>query len=500
MGHSPIAIAPFWARLRHIDLALAIVTLLTLGGLGLRAIGLNSDLWYDEIQALVATSRQPVLKILTTYYGDIQHQLNSILVHIAVVALGESAWTVRLPAFVFGVATIPILFVLAQTITNTRDGLLASAFLTVSYHHVWFSQNSRGYTALLFWTLVCTLLFYRGIESRRWPAFLVYSVAAALGAYTHPTFVFIVIGHGAVTVILGLESFRRGGEDRRWIALPIAAILLSGLLTLALYAPIIGQVAHYYQHKPGTMNVVSTPGWALLETLRGLQLGLGSQLVLWAGTLFVVCGLWGFWRENRLAFLLLVIPALAMGLGMIAMRGSMYPRYLFLLLGFGILIVVRGAMVLGDLLARLGNPHRDATLGRVLGLACSLVLIVASAASLGRVYRHPKQDFSGAMRYIETERRDAEPVMTAGAAAWPYQNYYGRNWPKLMDCQQIESICGQARRVWLVYTFPRYIEDETPGLMDAIGLHFKTVRVFPGTLNDGEVFVCVKDVAERASP
>jgi hypothetical protein len=128
-----------------------------------------------------------------------------------------------------------------------------------------------------------------------------------------------------------------------------------------------------------------------------------------------------------------------------------------------------------------------------------LLGIAASAATLGRVYRHPKQDFSGAMRFVESERQAAEPVLTAGAAAWPYQNYYRRDWPKLKDREQIESVCSHARRVWLVYTFPRYIEHETPGLMGAIGLHFQTIRVFPGTLNDGDVFVCVKDVAKPAS-
>jgi uncharacterized membrane protein len=494
---SSIARSP--APLTPLHPAVWALTLLTLVGLALRVIGLNSDLWYDEIYALVVSSRPPLREILTTYYGDIQHPLNSALVHVAIVALGESAWTVRLPAVIFGVATIPLLFLLGRAIGTAREGLLAAAFVAVSYHHVWFSQNARGYTALLFWTLLCTLLFYRGIELRRWPVFLVYSVAAALGAYTHPTFVFIVVGHAAVILVLAAQSLRGGGEDRRWLALPIAAIVLSGLLTLALYAPIVAQVAHYYQHSSGKMKAVSTPAWAALETLRGLQLGLGSQLVLGAGAVFVGCGLWGFWRENRLAFLLLVLPAVMMVLGVVGMRGSMYPRYLFLLLGFGILIVVRGAMVLGDLLRRLGNPRRDARIGRVIGIGCMLLVITASAATLGRVYRHPKQDFSGAMRFVESERRTAEPVLTAGAAAWPYQNYYGRDWPQIKSLDQIESIRGQTRRVWLLYTFPRYIEDETPGLMDAIQHRFKTVRVFPGTLNQGEVFVCVKDPAKPAS-
>jgi 4-amino-4-deoxy-L-arabinose transferase-like glycosyltransferase len=476
-----------------------VLTVLTGGGLALRTIGLNSGLWYDEIYSLVVSTRPPLRELLTTYYGDIQHPLYSVLAHASVVALGETAWTVRLPAILFGIASIPLLFRLGRAIATTREALLATAFLAVSYHHVWFSQNARGYTALLFWTLLCTLLFYRGLESRSWRPFLGYAVAAALGAYTHLTFVLVVVSHAVTILILAAQSFRARGEGPRWLGLPIAAIVLSGVLTLALYAPMSGQVVDYYLHGSAKMKALSTPGWALRETLRGLQLGFGSQLVVALAALLVGCGLWGYWSENRLAFFLLVLPAVVTGLGVVGLLGKMYPRYLFLLAGFAILIVVRGTMVLGALVAKLGNFRRGAALGRAIGIGSMVLGIAASATSLGRVYRHPKQDFSGALRFVESERQGAEPVVTAGAAAWPIQRYYGRDWPQIKDIEQIESIRGQGRRVWLVYTFPTYIEDETPGLMDAIRQRFKTIRVFPGTLDHGEVFVCVKDVAEPAS-
>jgi mannosyltransferase len=487
-------------RFPVVDPIAGILVVLTLAGLALRVIGLNSQLWYDEIYSLVVSSRPPLREILTTYYGDIQHPLYSVLVNLSVGALGEAPWTVRLPAVIFGIASIPLLFLVARAIANAGEGLLGAAFLAVSYHHVWFSQNARGYSALLFWTLLCTLLFYRGLERRSWPLFLAYSVAAAFGAYTHPTFVFVVVGHAAVILALTVLPMRGGRERLNSLAMPIAAIVLSGGLTLASYAPIVGGVLHYYRNTSGKMKALSTPGWALVETLRGLELGLGSQLALVVGAFLVGCGLWGYWKENRLAFLLLVIPTAASVLGVVAMGGSLYPRYVFHLFGFGILIVVRGAMVLGGLLGRLGSPWLDpARLGLAIGIGCMALGITASAATLGRVYRLPKQDFSTALQFVESERRGSEPVMTAGAAAWPYQNYYGRNWPEIRDLGQIESVGGQAGRVWLVYTFPRYIEDETPGLMDAIHRRFKTIRVFPGTLSHGEVFVCVKDIAEPAS-
>ena len=214
--------------------------------------------------------------------------------------------------------------------------------------------------------------------------------------------------------------------------------------------------------------------------MRGLQLGLGSQLVLGAGAVLVGSGLWGFWRENRLAFLLLVLPAISTGVGVVGMRGSIYPRYLFLLIGFAILIVVRGAMVLGAWLGKLGNPSRDPVAGRGLGIGLMLLMIAASAASVGRVYRHPKQDFGGELRFVESERRDGEPVMTAGAAAWPIRTTTAAIGRRSRVSHKSSGYRERDHRVWRVYTFPRYIDDETPGLMDAIDRLFKTVRVFPG--------------------
>ena len=76
--------------------------------------------------------------------------------NVFVTVLGESAWSIRLPAVLFGVASIPVLYALGERVTGTREALLACAILSVSYHHIWFSQNARGYTMLAFWTILST--------------------------------------------------------------------------------------------------------------------------------------------------------------------------------------------------------------------------------------------------------------------------------------------------------------------------------------------------------
>src|SRR5579864_5940728 len=78
----------------------------------LDAIGLNRDLWLDEIYTLVRTVRNPLREIITVYGGDNQHMFFSVLARISVVLFGEHPWTVRLPAVVFGVCPVPALYFL----------------------------------------------------------------------------------------------------------------------------------------------------------------------------------------------------------------------------------------------------------------------------------------------------------------------------------------------------------------------------------------------------
>ncbi len=163
--------------------------LLTVGGLTvlgavLRAIRLDAGLWYDEIVTLVIAVRLPVDRLLTEFPHNNHHPLYSLLAHLSVTFLGEHAWSLRLPAYAFGVATIPMLYRLGTTVTTRREALLAAALLCVSYHHVWFSQNARGYSLLAFFVLLSTDLLVRGLRGRetgRMPWYLGYALAAALG-------------------------------------------------------------------------------------------------------------------------------------------------------------------------------------------------------------------------------------------------------------------------------------------------------------------------------
>jgi uncharacterized membrane protein len=467
------------------------LTALTILAAGLRVIEVNQGLWWDEIYFLVTTVRRPLAEIITIFPGDTQHPLYSILARLSILAFGEHVWSLRLPAVVFGVASIPALYFLGVSVASRTEALIAAALLAVSYHHVWFSQNARGYTALAFWTLSSTFFLLRGMRTGRRGPFAAYAVVTSLGAYTHLTMLFLVASQGLVCAGAAVMDWKKRLGLAKW-RLALQAFLLAGGLTLLFYAPILMQVRNYFVNRPSSMRAVSTPRWALWETLRGLTRGLGTEGVLVAAALVVACGAWSYYRENRLVFALFALPGACIAMGAFLARGTMYPRFYFFLIGFAVLILVRGLMVIPRWIAASWpgvSARANPRLAPALSAGLAAILLAASAFSLVRNYRYPKQDYEAAIKFVDAERRPGEPVVTAGASTFPLLQYYKEPWEGVETVEQLRAIRSQGRVVWVVYTFPRYLESWIPPVAEMIRKEFTVTRVFPGTVGDGDVFV-----------
>lgn len=464
----------------------------------LRAIGLDSSLWVDEMLS-ISSVRPPVSEILTVFRGDTQHPLYSLLAHLSISALGEDAWTLRLPAFLLGVATVPALYLLGAAIATRLEGLLAAGLLAVAYHHVWFSQNARGYSALAFWAVVSTYLLVRGLRQPGWGSHVAYAIVAALGVYTHLTMVFLVASHVAVTLWL---LFVPEGDDLRvrdWRK-QVAGFALAAAFTLLLYAPIMTQVLNFFLRRRSGLRGLSTPAWAFFEALRGLQIGFGANVVLLAAAVLTGCGMWSYLRQSRGVLFLLVLPGFMTFAGALAGRGTMYPRFFFYLLGFAILIMVRGAMVVARWLAgRRWQGAKASDTSLRLGTAFVILMIVVSALSLTHNYRYPKQDYEGAAAYVERVQQAGDQIVTVGETDF-YRVYYGKPWESVKSAEQLQAAREQ-HRVWLLYTLPRYTRNRAPDLMLAIERDCPIVRVFRGTLGGGDIIVCrAERVGHAAQP
>ena len=463
------------------------VAALTLVALVIRSIGIGGELWLDEMYASILSFRRDFFGLLTVYEGDNQHPLYSLLAHLGIVLFGESPAAIRLPALLFGVASIPLVYALGARVASRREGVMAAAILAVSYHHVWFSQNARGYTMLAFWTLLSGYLLYRAITERSTRLFVWYGVVVALGIYTHLTMVFMVAAHVLICAWLIMPWVRTRIDWR----LPLSGFACGALVTLALYAPLISEVLNFFLNRPSRLLGVSTPGWALEEGLRILRVGMGGGWPVAAGGIVFALGLLSYLRRSPLVFFLFVLPGVMTVIGALMGRGTMYPRFFFFLIGFALLIVVRGAVVIAQSIAR--QPRY----ANLLASALVLVIVAASMSSLRYNYENPKQAFQPAAAYVEQQMQPGDGVGVLNASWYAYIEYYRKPWTRLTfrDNPADNPAANLARlragrRVFLVYTFPRYLAHEAPAIMQTITNECGQAVKFDSSVGDGDVFVC----------
>jgi hypothetical protein len=129
-----------------------------------------------------------------------------------------------------------------------------------------------------------------------------------------------------------------------------------------------------------------------------------------------------------------------------------------------------------------------------LGTTVFALIILASAISAPKAYG-PKQDYLSALRFVESNKKLNDIVLTVGCTAFVYERYYGLDWTTVGDLESFNSIRANRNTTWIVYTFPAGLEAEYPTIMDLVRHDFKVVKQFDGTLNGGTIFVCRSEVS-----
>ncbi len=465
---------------------------LTVLGFVLRAINLDGGLWVDEMYSLVESFRIPFGDALTSFPGDTHHPFYAVLANLGIDVLGDANWVIRLPAMLAGVLTIPLVHRLGVRFVSPSEALIAALLLTCSYHHVWFSQNARGYTIIAMLTVWTTDLFLRIMEKGRPGMVLAYALAMGLGAYTHLTMVFGAFGHALVLLGTQLVPDAEGRRFRTW-KWPAAALVASALATVLFYSLILGDVINFFLNSPSKLRGISTPAWAISELGRVLSTGVGAGPGLVLGAMLFGLGLLSYLRRHPLAFAFFVAPGIVTIAGAFAARGTMYPRFFFFLIGFAMLVLARGIMVVAAWLAARLRPsgNERVALARRLGLGVAVAAALVFVWSLRYNYTFPKQDWPGAAAWLDDNVPAGETVLTAGVSAWPFQEYVPRSFVEIEDGNGalVEEL-RRSGRVWFVYVFPRYLESTHPRLHAALGSDCEPQAKFDGTLGDGDIYVC----------
>jgi mannosyltransferase len=496
--------------------------------LALRLYRLNEGMWLDEIISYVRYAHLPFIGIATSFESENNHILFTLLARLSMMIFGESTAAFRLPAVLFGVASLWALYQLGKEVASRNEALLAVALLTFSYHHIWFSQNGRGYSALLFFSLVSSWLFLRSLRNDRTKEWIVFGIVTALGVYSHLTMLFVTVGQFIILAVARIIKRQWKWLDW-WKA--ILGFGIAALLTLLIYAPVLPQILSASgKLEASVVQEWKNPLWTAWEILRGLQIGFAG----WAAGVVVgliaisilVAGILSYLCTRPAVVGLLFLPAIIGATVVISLGHHLWPRFFYFAFGFAVLVVLRGIFVIvrfiGGIIALAISSYRQRRAlpvlqktkdspnspelagrrvdhSRVLSeqmsrpieslaiLACSL-LILLSALSVPAAYG-PKQDFIGAMNYVQTNRQPGEAVVVFSLTELPYKEYLKTDWTAVHSLSELQAIQSADQPTWVAVTLQPVARSVYPEIMQHIDQEFILIETFPGTLNEGTVFV-----------
>jgi 4-amino-4-deoxy-L-arabinose transferase-like glycosyltransferase len=205
----------------------------------LRFFLINQPIQYDEAYTFIHYASQSLTSILANYSAPNNHIFHTILVAMAYHLFGGSPWILRLPAFLAGVLMVPAAYLAARRFFANYLSLAAAASIVVTPILIKYSVNGRGYTLLALFTFLLTNFAGILVKKQTTVAWVAYGITAALGFYTIPIFLYPMAGISLWLVISYLVE-RSSWHDRlHKLVIFLLTCVLSGLLTLLLYSPVI---------------------------------------------------------------------------------------------------------------------------------------------------------------------------------------------------------------------------------------------------------------------
>jgi hypothetical protein len=205
-----------------------LIVSVVLAGAVLRALGLRTELWMDEILSLkLVGALDSPLGVFTSIHLDNNHYLNSLWLFW--VGSDASWWQMRLPALVFGILLVPLAF-RAATDWGRPAGLVGALLVALSYPLIHYSSEARGYAQLLVFALASWIFFRNWLRTRKAGWAMAYAVSASLGFLSHLVFatVFAALLVWSVFELVSIQGDRLRSLGRHIAVqvLPAGAIAL----------------------------------------------------------------------------------------------------------------------------------------------------------------------------------------------------------------------------------------------------------------------------------
>jgi len=290
-----------WVKNNKVILCLLLIILL---GSFLRIYDLGAEsLWYDEASSVHGSTQD--LATVVAVSGEIHNQppLYFAFLHFWMLLFGTGEAAIRFLSAIFGIVSIFLIYKVGCQLFNQKIGLISSFISSISYFHIYHSQEARSYSLLLMLTLLSFCFFIKILESvEKRPshfAFLLLTNVAL--AYTH-VYGLLVIAAQVFYFLLFWNKYKQ--LTSQFLGVYVA--------TAAFFSPWISTLLKRTSGLSESFSVPETSLGTIVDTIKtysaygwGEQYLLPAFLLLFLASLFIVRRLKGL--ESRPEIWLLLI-------------------------------------------------------------------------------------------------------------------------------------------------------------------------------------------------
>lgn len=449
-------------------LIITVLSAIILLAFGLRLYRLDAkSLWADEGLSMYRAHKDLPFILSNTIIiqgvvtEDLQPPLYFILLRFLIEFAGDSEFAAKFLSGIFSVLTVPLLYTVGKKLFNRQVGLFASFLGASSPLYLWYSQELRMYTMLIFLGLLSVYTLLKVMEGNdsaeesdisKWAWRCGYVLTTVAMLYTHYSAFFMLLFEFVVFL-----TFAITGRKVWSVILLLAALSALPLVPFALHRMQLGPEPSY-RFVP--LSII------LRDLLNSFSLGISVSLrrVFWLDMIFLAVFVVGlllsdegkpelWFRKSLLLLGYLFVPTLALYLASYIRPLYMGARHLIIVSPAYYLILAAGLVSL----KRLWRP----------ALALCLIVFLAGFAYSTRNYffdeRYIKDDLRSMFRYVERHSQPGDIVVLSDAVICHVFDYYHRGglpWTSLPrygtpftleTIAEIQKLSDQYERIWFAY-------------------------------------------------
>jgi len=283
-------------------------------------LGFNS-LWLDE----ASTHTFAVMSIPEIWQATMGGEFNPPLfywIEHVMLAFGNNEFVLRFFPALFGLLTIPLVYLAGKEFIDRNVGIIAAAACTFSPFLIFYSQEARAYSMMLFFVAAALVFYFRAQKTNDLKNWALFGAFSALAFWSH-FYAFVIISSLILyALILPFLKKEVTVEKFRMIGVAIGVFIVMSLpLVIATIQLFISRTSS------GPSFGIQGPG-IISETFKQLS-GFSDIAMYILVILFAIGIIQAFLMDKNKGIFLVLLTILAFFISFIlSYRMPMVPRYL----------------------------------------------------------------------------------------------------------------------------------------------------------------------------